>query len=220
MKRFLKENVNQILVVILIGLVFILWARILVGEFTATAATTGLFTTKDRLRCAEYYGWDVDPTSETEETVYIPQVFDAVYERYNQLQKMSGFDLTLFSGKGVKRYTYRVLNFPGAPDAEAFLNLLVDEGKLIGGDCMTVALDGYMLPLDRRFSGKSAMLTSPEESFIMLPSGRRTTRFASASMSKAVASPACCPDKMLIFCPKRQEAALYSSRYTFCSSCS
>ena len=123
MKRFFKENFNQILVIILIGLVFIFWARILVGEFAASAATTGLFTTKDRLRCVEYYGWEVDPTSETEETIYIPQVFDAVYERYNRLQKMSGFDLTLYSGKGVKRYTYRVLNFPGASDAEAFINL-------------------------------------------------------------------------------------------------
>ena len=190
MKRFIKENFNQVLVVILIGLVFVLWARILVGEFLANAATTGLVDTEDRARCARFFGWQVDATSETEDTIYIPKPLDAVYTRYNQLQKMCGFDLSLYCGTAVTRYTYRVTNPPLEMGEAAFLNLFIYDGKLIGGDCVLVELDGYLLPLDRRFLGKTPMLTSPEESVFMLPSGNFTTKFALSSISNAMASPA------------------------------
>ena len=151
MKSFLKENFTHILFLVLVGLVLILWGRLIAGEFITNAATRGLNTTQDRVRCAESYGWQVDPTSETQENVYIPQEFDDVYNRYNRLQRMCGFDLYKYRRKGVIRYTFRALNFPGAEDAEVFVNILVYDGKMIGGDCMTVALDGFMVPIDRRF---------------------------------------------------------------------
>ena len=151
MKSFLKENFTHILFLILVGLVLILWGRLIAGEFITNAATRGLNTTQDRVRCAESYGWQVDPTSETQENVYIPQEFDDVYNRYNRLQRMCGFDLYKYRGKGVIRYTFRALNFPWSEDAEVFVNILVYDGKMIGGDCMTVALDGFMVPIDRRF---------------------------------------------------------------------
>ena len=153
MKRFLKDNLLHVLFLIFAGLMLILWGRLLLCEFSVTCATENLTTQEARVRCTAYYGWQVDATSETKETVYIPSEFDAVYTRYNKLQKMCGFDLLNYRGKGVVRYTYRALNFPNHADSEVFINLLVYEGKLIGGDCMTVALDGFMLPLDRRFVG-------------------------------------------------------------------
>ncbi len=119
-------------------------------EFSKSTATEQIVTTQDRVRALEYYGWQVDQTSETNETVYIPMVFDSVWERYNKIQKMSGFDLSQYRGQSAERYTYRALNFPGMEQEEVFLNILVIDEKIIGGDCMTVALDGFMLPLDIR----------------------------------------------------------------------
>ena len=150
MKAFLKENIFSILFVILLGLVFLLWGRLLFSEFFVHATQKNLETTADRVRCVESFGWQVDSTSETEETVYIPNTFDAVWERYNALQKMSGFDLTPYQGTSAKRYSYRALYFPGAEDAEVFIHILVSNHTFIGGDCMTVALDGFMLPIDIR----------------------------------------------------------------------
>ncbi len=151
MKQFLKENINHILFLILIGLVLVFFGRVFVNKFTTENTTQNLNTTQRRVQCAEYFGWEVDASSETEETVYIPETFDDVYKRYNSVQKLSGFNLLTYRGKVVTRYTFRVLNFPGQSGAEAFVNLLVYQGKLIGGDCLTVAIDGLMLPLDRRF---------------------------------------------------------------------
>lgn len=150
MKQFVKENGHSILLLLLAGLVLILWGRLFVAEFSHHACETNLHTRQARMRCLDYYGWQVDESSETEDTVYIPQEFDTVWNRYNEIQKMSSFDLTAYRGKSVKHYSYRVLNFPGMEQAEMFVNLLIFEGTLIGGDCMTVELDGFLLPLDIR----------------------------------------------------------------------
>lgn len=150
MKAFLKENLFSVLFVILLGLMFLLWSRLLFSEFFVHATQKNLETTADRVRCVQAFGWQIDETSETEETVYIPKTFDAVWERYNTLQKMSGFDLSAYRGTSAKRYTYRALYFPGVEDAEVFIHILVVDGTFVGGDCMTVALDGFMLPIDIR----------------------------------------------------------------------
>lgn len=151
MKQFVKENLYTILFYILISLVLLLWGRLIVAEFSHHAYEKHLHTTEARVRCLAYYGWQVDKTSETEETVYIPQAFDAVWNRYNELQHMSGFDLLPYRGESAIRYTYRALEFPGCANAEdIFIHLLVKNDTAIGGDCMSVSLSGFMLPLDIR----------------------------------------------------------------------
>ena len=152
MKAFFKENLIYILFLILAGLVFILWGRVIYAQFTQNAVHENLYTTEARVRAIKSFGWEVDTTSETGENVFIPYEFDDVYNRYNKIQKLSGFDLENYQGKAVKRYTFRVLNFPNHPEEDVLVNILVYDGRLIGGDCMTVALDGFMLPLDRRFT--------------------------------------------------------------------
>ena len=151
MKSFIKENLIYILVLILAGLLFILWSRVTYSRALNETVCENLVTPDARAKCIESFGWEVDETSETSENVFIPEKLDDVYKRYNKIQKLSGFDLEKYRGKAVKRYTFRVLNFPDHPKEEVFVNILVYDGKLIGGDCMTVALDGFMLPLDRRF---------------------------------------------------------------------
>lgn len=150
MKQFLKENLYNLLLLLLIGMVLIFCGRLIRYEFSSRIATESLLDTGDFVRCAEYFGWQVDRASETQETVYIPKEFDAVWSRYNELQRLCGFDLSPYRGKSATRHTFRVLNFPGMADVEAFINLLVIDGRFIGGDCFTVALDGVMLPLDIR----------------------------------------------------------------------
>lgn len=78
--------------------------------------------------------------------VVIPAVFDKVYKKYNEIQKKAGYDLTKYRGKKVVRYTYSITNYPGdIPDVRA--NLLFYNGQIIGGDIMSVKLDGFMEPL-------------------------------------------------------------------------
>ncbi len=150
MKQFIKDNVIWLLFTVLLSLLFILWGRIVLSEFRANTNIHNLVTQNDRLRCLSAYGWEVDPGSETVKSVLIPEPLDAVFKKYNQLQRACGFDLEKYAGESVQCYTYQILNFPYETQEVVYVNLLISEGKLIGGDCMMTAIDGFMLPLDRR----------------------------------------------------------------------
>lgn len=151
MKTFIKENSLYILCLCLLSLLFILWGRIVVKELRSNSYSRQLNTLEARLSCLENYGWEVDPGSETKKTISIPDTLDSVYEEYNKLQTVSGFDLNRFRGRTAECYTYIVLNFPYETKDPVYVNLLICDGTLIAGDCMTTALDGFMLPLDRRY---------------------------------------------------------------------
>ena len=80
-----------------------------------------------------------------EAEIIIPSEFGEVYENYNALQKQVGFDLEPFKGRKAIRYTYSLADF--TPDEYVVINLLVCDGKLIGGDVSSRRIDGFMLPL-------------------------------------------------------------------------
>ena len=75
--------------------------------------------------------------------VAIPEEWDGVYETYNALQREGGFDLRPYKGKICTRHTYLL------PEQGGRGNVLVYNGAVIGGDVCSVALDGFMLPLER-----------------------------------------------------------------------
>ena len=56
--------------------------------------------------------------------------------------------MTEYLGKKVVRYTFAINNFDGAEGVR--VNVLMHKGSIIGGDIMTVAIDGFMLPLKKR----------------------------------------------------------------------
>ena len=98
----------------------------------------------DEQRCSflEQFGWEVETTPISQNTVRIPGEFDAIYTPYNEMQLAQGFDLAPYKGKTVNRYCYAVLNYP--LEKQVVANLLVYEGKIIGGDLDSPALGGFM----------------------------------------------------------------------------
>ena len=85
-----------------------------------------------------------DDVSETPYEVVefeIPLEFNSVWENYNNLLKEKGYDLTLYKGKKCKRYTYLI------PSENARANIIVSDGKIIGGDISSITLDGIMIPI-------------------------------------------------------------------------
>lgn len=98
-------------------------------------------TTQQRIDFLFSLGYSPAPETEECEAVTIPVEFSDVYERYNELQMESGGDLTLYKGAACERCTYI--------DSETGmrLNLLIYEGRVIGGDECSPALDGEMNPL-------------------------------------------------------------------------
>lgn len=90
------------------------------------------------------YGWQVteEPVEFCE--VQIPAEFNDVYTQYNALQQAQGFDLTRWKGRRVKRWTYEITNYPDAGSARVFADLLVADGRVIGGSVGTREAGGFL----------------------------------------------------------------------------
>lgn len=115
-----------------------------------SAANTGekslkASTAEERIAFLAQFGWSVDEEPLEVKEIIIPAEFDDVYENYNAIQKEQGFDLTAYCSQRVKKWTYKVKNYPGYEDSDCIrATLLVSDGKVIGGDVCSVELDGFM----------------------------------------------------------------------------
>lgn len=96
-----------------------------------------------RLAFLNSFGWEVDPTPTETQEVRIPQEFNDVFTRYNQLQQEQGFDLSEFAGKTAKRYVYAVTNYPDG-SSNHYATILVHKNKIIGGDVTSTGQGGSM----------------------------------------------------------------------------
>lgn len=178
------------------AVVAVILVLILVGTARRSAVQTSagyqLQAADDAQRRAflSQYGWETgeEPTEICE--VIIPETFDAVYQKYNDLQKTQEFDLTRFQGKRVKRWTYEIQNYPGY-EGTVYANLLVYDGAVIGGDVCSKALDGFMQGF-RRNSEPISLSSQPgaSEAASETPSVPEASDVQSAPVDSAAASAA------------------------------
>ncbi|MBQ7573702.1 MAG: DUF4830 domain-containing protein [Clostridia bacterium] len=90
------------------------------------------------------FGVEVQKRPIEVEEINIPLPFDNVYTEYNKLQIKAGLDLLPYEGRRAIRYTYEVLNFPYAVDDTVYANVICVDNEPVGGDIMTVSINGFM----------------------------------------------------------------------------
>ena len=102
-------------------------------------------TESERLSFISQFGWEIDEDPVEVCEVIIPTEFDETYTQYNEIQIKQGFDLKIYSGMRVKRWTYSVKNYPGYENKSYIrINILVYDGLVVGGDVSSIELDGFM----------------------------------------------------------------------------
>ena len=144
----MKWTVKKILVAAALFGAVVLAAVLLLGSCSDDGVPL-VNTKEERLEFLSSLGWEVDPESEREREVVVPETFDEIYESYNELQKKAGFDLTYYKGKTVKRFSYIILNYPSDKKDDIIkLDLLVFDGRVIGGDVYSPRLDGFIIGLE------------------------------------------------------------------------
>ena len=129
---------------VIIGIILLLGAGGRSGSGAPASGKQGdtVKTEKARAAYLEQCGWKVETPALKEETVLIPKSFSNVFETYNDLQKQQGFDLSRYAGCEVKLYTYKVLDSNLGDNVLA--SLYVSDGRVVGGDVHSTALDGFM----------------------------------------------------------------------------
>lgn len=104
---------------------------------------TAAKTTEQQLAFLQSFGYEAEAEPTLIEEIIIPSEFDESYENYNNYQKLSGFDLSKYKGRRVKKYTYNITNYPDQPKG-VVANILVYNGKAIGGDISSAELNGFV----------------------------------------------------------------------------
>lgn len=96
-----------------------------------------------RIEFLSQFGWEVNNEPSEITTVTIPSEFNATYEKYNDIQREQGLDLSKYREKLCTRYTYQILNYDDSSQGIR-ANLLVLDGKVIGGDISSIKLNGFV----------------------------------------------------------------------------
>ena len=163
-----KLNFKKILMLLGTAAAVILALILLLGGNTQNAVKTdapSLESNASRVKFLNDLGWQVKDQPVESGKVKIPKETSSVFERYNNLQKSQGYDLTRFAGKKVMRYVYQVEN-AGQTTAPIYATMLILGGKIIGGDITDTGAGGRICGFKQKTMPKPAALpqkTSPAE---------------------------------------------------------
>ena len=138
-----KLNRKKALAIVLAIAILITAIIILAGRRDQGPSDRQAETDSDIIVFLENLGWQVSPEPIEVRDVLIPREFSQAYEAYNTLQLEAGFDLTAYKGRPAAQHTYRVLNYPNQPDG-VVADVLVSNGRIIGGSIQSVYLDGFI----------------------------------------------------------------------------
>ena len=142
---FMTAKVDLKKIALVLGaIVAVILAAVLIfgggGEMQTTAAPA--VTNNDaRVGFLKGFGWEVANSPAESSQVRIPETTSEVFDRYNELQKSQGYDLSRYAGKNVMRYVYKVNNYPDAVDP-VYATVLVYKNQVIGGDITDTSAGG------------------------------------------------------------------------------
>ena len=140
-----KVDKKKIIIVLLGALALLGAILLLAGGDSAPTATT-LASNDGRVAFLQNLGYEVTTSPVTSGQVRIPETSDEIFDKYNQLQKSAGYDLSQYTGKLVMRYVYKVNNYHNSTEP-VYATLLIYKDAVIGGDVTDTAPRGQIHPL-------------------------------------------------------------------------
>lgn len=138
-----KVNFKKVLLILGAAALLIIGLILLLGGGEAQTTSATISSNDARVKFLTDFGWDVTSSPTESSQVRIPETTTEVFDRYNQLQKSQGYDLSNYAGKNVMRYVYRINNYPGATEP-VYATLLVYKNSVIGGDITDTAAGGQI----------------------------------------------------------------------------
>ena len=143
----MKKTVIALCCVVAVIVAIILCAG---GTNTQTTSAAPVSNNDGRVQFLKDFGWEVSATPTESSQVRIPEQTSEVFDRYNQLQKSQGYDLSKLAGKNAMRYVYQISNYPGATDP-VYATVLVYKNQIVGGDVTDTSpkgkVQGFKMPV-------------------------------------------------------------------------
>ena len=114
------------------------------GEVAAVSIKySDIKTEDDRQAFLKQFGYEIKATAIETKEVTIPEKFDSVYEKYNDVQRGQGLNLTKYKGKTATKYTYEVTNYDSYKGT-VLATMIVYNDKVIAGDVCAADGTGFM----------------------------------------------------------------------------
>ena len=136
-----KVDMKKIALILAAVAAVIVALILLFGGSDAQTTSAPVSNNDARVKFLSDFGWEVSASPAESSQVRIPETMSEVFDRYNQLQKSQGYDLSAYAGKNVMRFVYKVNNYPNATEP-VYATVLVYKNKIIGGDITDTAAGG------------------------------------------------------------------------------
>lgn len=117
-------------------------AVVLAGCFADKEDTITLVDTTAMVEYLQELGWQVESDPIETLDLQLPQQLTESWGDYAAMQDEQGFPFTDYAGQPIRRYTFRVTNYPGV-ESGVQANLYLCEDVLIGGDVVATGKGGF-----------------------------------------------------------------------------
>ena len=117
-------------------------AVVLAGCFADKEETITLVDTTAMVEYLQGLGWQVESDPIETLDLQLPQQLTESWGDYATMQNEQGFSFTDYAGQPIRRYTFRVTNYPGM-ESGVQANLYLCEDVLIGGDIVATGKGGF-----------------------------------------------------------------------------
>lgn len=97
---------------------------------------------EDMVRFLSNFGIEVEPNATEIYEFTIPEKFNSVYEKYNDIQRAQGLNLKRYAGQDATAYIFKVKNSDSS--GEVFATLFVRNGRVIAGDVSSKKGEGFV----------------------------------------------------------------------------
>ena len=96
----------------------------------------------DMVNFLSLLGYEAEPKATQVYEMEIPQEFNSVYEKYNELQRAQGLNLKRYMGKTATVYVFKLKNYDY--DGEVFATLFIRNNRIIAGDICSNDGNGFI----------------------------------------------------------------------------
>lgn len=117
-------------------------AVVLAGCFADKEESITLVDTTAMVEYLQGLGWQVESDPIETLDLQLPQQLTESWGDYAAMQDEQGFPFTDYAGQPIRRYTFRVTNYPGV-ESGVQANLYLCEDVLIGGDIVATGKGGF-----------------------------------------------------------------------------
>lgn len=120
---------------------------VLAGCFSDKENTITLADTAEMADYLQQLGWQVEPDPIEALDLQLPQTLGDTWGDYAAMQTEQGLPFADFAGQPIRRYTFRITNYPGM-DGGVQANLYLCGDTLIGGDVVATGKGGFQHGLE------------------------------------------------------------------------